>query len=188
MKNSVLRIILIAGVLFTSLTSCSQVRVFSQLADIPGVESVYIGRSVMMLAGENIVSNVSDQIDVDIKNIKCIEVITYDGEKTATLNQLVNRSISIINGMNMEVVVDQRCDGEHNTIYVQPTDSTYVTFSKIVILNYDDSDFSLVLIEGKISSASLTGDAITDEDDDNNDSDDNNDHDGVSIISSFVGN
>lgn len=185
MKNSVLRIILIACVLFTSLTSCSQVRVFSQLADIPGVESVYIGRSVMMLAGEDIVSNISDQIDVDIKNIKCIEVITYDGEKTATLNQLVNRSISIINGMNMEVVVDQRRDGERNTIYVQPTDSTYVTFSKIVILNYDDSDFNLVLIEGKISNTSLTGGSDDDSDDSDND---NDDHDGVSIISSFVGN
>ena len=157
MKNSILRIILIAGIMFTSLTACSQVRVFKQLADIPGVESVYIGRSVMMLAGENIVSNVSDQIDVDIKNIKCIEVITYDDENTATLNQLVNTSISIINGLNMEVVVDQRCDGERNTIYVQPTDSTYVTFSKMVVLNYDDSDFNLVLIEGKISSTSLTG-------------------------------
>ena len=157
MKNSILRIILIAGVMLTSLTACSQVRVFKELADMPDVESVYIGRSVMMLAGENIVSNISNEVDFDINNVKSIEVITFDGEDAATLAQLVKKSQEIINGLNMEIVVDHRSDGEHNTIYVQPTDSTYVTFSKIVVLNYDDSDFNLVLIEGKISNTALTG-------------------------------
>lgn len=159
MKNSILRIILIAGVMLTSLTACSQVRVFKELADMPGVESVYIGRSVMMLAGENIVSNVSNQVDFDIRNVSSIEVITYDGTQSSTLSALLSRSQQILNGQNMEVVVDQRSDGEHNTIYVQPTDSTYMSFSKIVVLNYDDSDFNLVLIEGKISNTTLTGDS-----------------------------
>ena len=157
MKNSILRIILIAGVMLTSLTACSQVRVFKELADMPGVESVYIGRSVMMLAGENIVSNVSNQVDFDIRNVSSIEVITYDGTQSSTLSALLSRSQQILNGQNMEVVVDQRSDGEHNTIYVQPTDSTYMSFSKMVVLNYDDSDFNLVLIEGKISNTALTG-------------------------------
>ena len=124
---------------------------------MPGVESVYIGRSVMMLAGENIVSNVSNQVDFDIRNVSSIEVITYDGTQSSTLSALLSRSQQILNGQNMEVVVDQRSDGEHNTIYVQPTDSTYMSFSKMVVLNYDDSDFNLVLIEGKISNTSLTG-------------------------------
>ncbi len=165
MKNSILRIILIAGIMLTSLTACSQVRVFKELADMPGVESVYIGRSVMMLAGENIVSNVSNQVDFDIRNVSSIEVITYDGTQSSTLSALLSRSQQILNGQNMEVVVDQRSDGEHNTIYVQPTDSTYMSFSKMVVLNYDDSDFNLVLIEGKISNTALTGDS---DDSDNN--------------------
>ena len=165
MKNSILRIILIAGIMLTSLTACSKVRVFKELADMPGVESVYIGRSVMMLAGENIVSNVSNQVDFDIRNVSSIEVITYDGTQSSTLSTLLSRSQQILNGQNMEVVVDQRSDGEHNTIYVQPTDSTYMSFSKIVVLNYDDYDFNLVLIEGKISNTALTGDS---DDSDNN--------------------
>lgn len=157
MKNSILRIILIAGVMLTSLTACSQVRVFKELADMPGVESVYIGRSVMMLAGESIVSNVSNQVDFDIRNVSSIEVITYDGTQSSTLSALLSRSQQILSGQKMEVVVDQRSDGERNTIYVQPSDSTYMSFSKIVVLNYDDSDFNLVLIEGKISNTALTG-------------------------------
>ncbi|MGN0223771.1 MAG: DUF4252 domain-containing protein [Muribaculaceae bacterium] len=165
MNNSILRIILITCVIFTSLTAGSQVRVFKELADMPGVESVYIGRSVMLLAGENILSNVSNQVDFDIRNVSSIEVITYDGTQSSTLQTLLSRSQQILNGLNMEVVVDQRCDGERNTIYVQPTDSTYVTFSKLVVLNYDEYDFNLVLIEGKISNTALTGDSDNDSDD-----------------------
>lgn len=159
MKNQILRIILIAFIMLTSLTACSQVRVFKELADMPGIESVYIGRSVMMLAGENILSNVSGQVDFDIRNVSSIEVITYDGEQSSILTTLLSKSQQILNGLNMEVVVDQRCDGERNTIYVQPTDSTYVTFSKLVVLTYDEYDFNLVLIEGKISNTALIGDS-----------------------------
>lgn len=159
MKKQILRIILIAFIMLTSLTACSQVRVFKELADMPGIESVYIGRSVMMLAGENILSNVSGQVDFDIRNVSSIEVITYDGEQSSILTTLLSKSQQILNGLNMEVVVDQRCDGERNTIYVQPTDSTYVTFSKLVVLTYDEYDFNLVLIEGKISNTALIGDS-----------------------------
>ena len=42
MKNSILRIILIAGIMLTSLTACSQVRVFKELADMPGVEKAML--------------------------------------------------------------------------------------------------------------------------------------------------
>ena len=166
MKHSILHIVLITCVAFTSLTSCAQTRYFSQLAELPGVESVYIGRSVMMLAGDNILSNVSDQVDLDIRNIQSIEVITNEDGSTATVSRLVSMSSEIINRLNMEVVVDQRCDDERATIYVQPTDSTYVTFTKMVVLNYDQYDFSLVFINGKISNTNITGEAITDDDDD----------------------
>lgn len=136
---------LLAVTLFFS--SCGQLKVFKGADSIPGVETVYIGGTLLRMgmnsAGEDY-AEMGEEFGVDVSKLEAIEVLSAEKpDAVARLKPYIDR---VVKEGNYDVAMQNNEDGEVNTIYFTPTDAQNRANMLIVSLEKDELD--VVLLQG----------------------------------------
>lgn len=158
MKHTLLiKMALCAAIMFTSTGANALGKEFKKLAKIDGVEHVHVGKFLLNLAaknggsvdfGENM-SFVAKSGDI-LKKIKAIDVFT--SEEKSSAKQLSLYVQSILDGNNWEPLINMTDeDGEKVKIY----QSRHGKRTTVIIFAEEDSEASLVVIDGKFDMAQL---------------------------------
>ena len=87
-KLAILIILLLMTILPASLSAAKMQRVFSEISNLPGVESTYIGPAALRLAGSYIPfeAGMMGTVGSAIKDLKSIEVVECTDRKSTRLN------------------------------------------------------------------------------------------------------
>lgn len=131
--------------------STSGERVLERLANLPGVESTYIGPAALRLAfgaSKNIPG-----VPAGVKNITSVEVI--DCSNSDSIDQIKNFVRKLIKQRKFEVLVENKEDDEENIIYGGLPDPNSSTLKNILIVNSEPGDYVLVYIQGDINITEL---------------------------------
>jgi hypothetical protein len=158
MKHTLLvKVALYAVIMLTSTGANALGKDFKKLAKIEGVEHVHIGKFLINLAakngeninlGENII--VGDKSGNILKKIDTIDV--YTSEEKNTIKQLSQQVRSILDGNGWEPLINMTDeDGEKVKIY----QNQHGKHSTVIIFAEEDSEASLVVIDGKLDMAKL---------------------------------
>lgn len=157
MKARIYLIALTLLVGLTALSSRAQERLFGKLSKMEGVTSIYVGKTMLRLAGENI--NILGgtggwEISKILSKLSSIEVITCEDSKNAEfVSKEMEKIVSSI--PNLEILTevnDNEGDGnsEHVIIYaIQKPDSDII--ETILISVMGDDEPTLIALHGKLT-------------------------------------
>lgn len=125
----------------------SQERVFKQLAKLPGVNSVYMGSSLMSMISGDAISGYGLYSDY-VKSISQLETVSADSN-TKDLENVRRIAHQIIDNMGLETLLETHEDNDANYIFVgKPVKDEYV--DTMVIFNDEGDGLSIVYIKGRI--------------------------------------
>lgn len=132
-------------------------RMFSEIANLPGVESVYIGKAALRFASATILgnSNLGPLSKDCLKDLKSIEVIECsDAKSNAKIKEFINRTIR---KWNLELMIENTDGDESNRIYgiVPQNGDNHTTLSGLLIVTTDEDEYTLVYIKGTINAEKL---------------------------------
>ncbi len=136
---------LIAVSLFFS--SCGQLKVFKGADSIPGVETTYIGgtllRMGMSATGENY-AEMGEEFGADISALSGMEVIEAETPAAiAKLRPIIDR---VISEGKYEIGVQNKETDEQTTIYFSAPDAQ--KRSSMLIVNQEKGELDVVLLQG----------------------------------------
>ena len=158
MKHTLLvKVALCAAIMLTSIGANALGKDFKKLAKIEGVEHVHIGKFLLNLAAKNGESvNFGDNIVIGDKSgniLKKIDTIdVYTSEEKKTTEQLSQQVQSILNGNDWEPLINMTDEnGEKVKIY----QSQHGKQTTVIIFEEEESEASLVVIDGKLDMAQL---------------------------------
>lgn len=134
---------------------CFAKRMFSEVASMEGVTSVFIGKTMLKVAGASI-SIDGDQtgfnISKIIKDLTSIEIITCDEDKN--LKEIETKCQSILAEYPFEVLTETSDDGKTIRISgVFDKDEKNILILLISITGNDEASF--ILLKGKIDIVTL---------------------------------
>lgn len=134
-----------------SFTSCRAQRELQELSSIKDIQSVYVGKAMLSLAGASMGTSLNapgfDGSKL-MKNITSIEVVTTQNRKSAKeANTIIDR---YLDSHNMEVLTEVSESNEHVLISGE-TDPASGNMKKILIKVTEPSEFTCVLIKGDIA-------------------------------------
>lgn len=157
MKHTLLIILLsLLQALVPANLYASDNRMFSEIADLPGVESVYIGKAALRFASATILSgsNFGPISKECLKDLKSIEVIECSNAKSnAKIKEFINRTIR---KMHLELMIENIDGEESNRIYgIIPQNGDASTLSGLLIVTADEDEYTLVYIKGTINAEEL---------------------------------
>ncbi len=146
-----LRIFLIILAACLTFTSCRAQRELQELSAIKDIQSVYVGKAMLSLAGASM-GNSLNAPGFDgsklMKNLTSIEVVTTQNKKSAKeANTLIDKYLDT---HKMEVLTEVSESNEHVLISGE-TDPESGNIKKILIKVTEPSEFTCVLIKGNIS-------------------------------------
>ena len=158
MKHTLLiKVALCAAIMLASTGANASNKDFKKLAKIEGVEHVHVGKFLLNLAAKN-----GGNIDLDeniaiggksgniLKKIDTIDV--YTSEEKNSAEQLSQCVRSILDGKDWEPLINATDeDGEKVKIYQNQQDK----HTTVIIFAEEDSEASLVVIDGKLDMAQL---------------------------------
>ncbi len=135
-------------------TSCKAQKLFNELAAIPGVESTYVGPA---MTGSDMARSIVGNGDLGllpqgmIEEIKAIEIITADNGKKKPLDTVKTTARHILEQLKAEIMMETTDDEDATIIYGIPSaKGKDAGYTDIILVNYDNSDFNLIHIAGKI--------------------------------------
>lgn len=136
---------LLAVTLFFS--SCGQLKVFKGADSIPGVETVYIGSTLLRMgmgsAGEDY-AEMGKEFGVDVSKLEAIEVLSAEKpDAIAKLKPYIDR---VVKEGNYEVAMQNNEDGETDTIYFSPANAK--NRSNMLIVSQEKGELDVVLLQG----------------------------------------
>jgi len=135
-----------------SATSCRAQKEFSDLAEIEGVTSIFIGKTMLRMAG-GIAGDYMKSDDMDfsnaIENLTSVEILT--AEKSSAVSKLSPMLESKIKSMNAEQLMEVNEDNEKVVIYSQPYPGDSTLCSSLLIVTREPKEISVVMIKGKIN-------------------------------------
>lgn len=148
-------IALILGIMAILPTSCiGQAKVFKEVAALPNVTSVYIGKAAMRLGMAAAMMDGEIAAMKAIKDINSLEVINCD--HAATIPEATRLADKAIQRLNLELLVDTQEDREHTAIYGGVADDDHPDIiHNLLIYNTEPGELNLVFIKGKINVAEL---------------------------------
>lgn len=158
MKHTLLiKVALCTAIMLISTSANALDKNFKKLAKIEGVEHIHIGKFLLSLAAKNGESvNIGDGITFTsksgniLKKINSIDVFTSEEKKTA--EQLSQQVWSILNGNGWEPLINMTdADGEKVKIY----QNQHGKHTTVIIFEEEESEASLVVIDGKLDMAQL---------------------------------
>ena len=130
-------------------------RMFKDISNLPGVESVYIGPAMMRFAGTaSMLSSENDKIFSEgIKELKSVEIINCSN---ADSNKKIDAAVQkIIEKHGLELLLEISQQDETMNIYgIVPDDGSSV-ISNAVIVSLGKKESSVIYIEGVIDIAKL---------------------------------
>jgi len=158
MKHTLLiKVALCATIMFTSTGANALDKNFKKLTKIEGVEHVHIGKFLLSLAAKNGESvNIGEDITFTgksgdmLKKINSIDVFTSEEKKT--IEQLSQQVRNILDGNGWEPLIDAKDEEGYKSKIYQKQQGKHTT---IVIFAEEDSEASLVVIDGKIDMAQV---------------------------------
>ena len=158
MKHTLLiKVALCATIMFTSTGANALDKNFKKLTKIEGVEHVHIGKFLLSLAAKNGESvNIGEDITFTgksgdmLKKINSIDVFTSEEKKT--IEQLSQQVRNILDGNGWEPLIDAKDEEGYKSKIYQKQQGKHTT---IVIFAEEDSEASLVVIDGKIYMAQV---------------------------------
>ena len=146
MKHTLLiKVALCATIMFTSTGANALDKNFKKLTKIEGVEHVHIGKFLLSLAAKN-----GESVNIG-------EDITFTGKsgdmlKKKTIEQLSQQVRNILDGNGWEPLIDAKDEEGYKSKIYQKQQGKHTT---IVIFAEEDSEASLVVIDGKIDMAQV---------------------------------
>ncbi len=149
MKRSFSLILFSFLVTVMPLAASAQKHVFQKVADMPEVESVFVGSAILKMADG--VSKVTgyNKYTRSVKNIESIEVISC--ESPNAIPNVVAECRRIIDSMGLEVILEANESDEQSMIYGGPIVEGQATMSSLIVTNIERNEFSLVYIRGDIN-------------------------------------
>ncbi|MDE5850857.1 MAG: DUF4252 domain-containing protein [Muribaculaceae bacterium] len=138
-----------------TIISCSAQRTFSEIASQKGVTSVFVGKTMLKLAGSSM-SLAANQSAIDvskiIKDLSSIEIINCDDIKV--LPAIKNKCKKILAEYPLEVITEVTDDGEKVEISgVLDKDGHFMEM--LLISVSDDDEITFILMKGKIDVVTL---------------------------------
>lgn len=128
-------------------------RFLSGLQKMDGITSVYVGKAMLKLVGDNLDSKMffatgMDNVSHLLKDIDCVDVVTAETKKSADyLRSLVDSSLKKM--PQLELALETEEDGEYTRIYVQPS-SDGQSYKRIVVINSEPDEITVVDLQGEI--------------------------------------
>ncbi len=139
-------------------------RLFSEVAGLPGVESVYIGQAAMRFANQSSLSVPSlGNIRGNIKDIQSVEIIECDkSENKDSFNKVKALADNIIKELNLEIIMEATDDGETTRIYARVPENAEAdsALGNILIESNEEDEYSLVYVKGKIDISRIMGNGM----------------------------
>ena len=152
MKN--LKYILCALLFLLSL-SCQAQRMLSEVASMKGVSSVFIGKTMLKLAGASI-SITGGQSGLDLsrlfKDLTSIEIISCDDKGVA--HKMEKKCRNILSGYSWEIITETSSDGQNIQIS-GVFDKDGKNLETLLIAVTGEKDASFILLKGKIDVVTL---------------------------------
>lgn len=150
MKHLIASLLIALTAIFSSVdASAASNRFFKELSTLQGVESTYIGPAALRFVSAAIsdYANLSNDLDADIKELKCIETLECDNKDSikkikSFVNQLVDR-------LSLEVMVESNDEEETNLIYCQPKEGEPGVIEAILIEKIEPEEINLVYMQGQ---------------------------------------
>ena len=158
MMHTLIKMVLCAAIILTPIGADAQEKEFKKLKKIEGVEHVHIPKFLINLAakdGESL--NVGDNINLGdywtgdlIKKINAVDIFnSEEKEASAKLSTCVR---NILSGNTWEQLIDVTDEDGEKIKICQAKHGKQTTF---VIFAEEDSEASLVVIDGKLDMAQL---------------------------------
>lgn len=162
MKRSlILFLISLIAVIAPTDIIAAEKRVFAEVANLPDVESVYVGPAALRLMGNTAnftksMPGMPPALLNSLKSIKSLEVLEcYNAESTAKIKAVVKK---IVEGNALELILESNDDGESTCIYAHVPESASgnAPLCNLLIENSEEDDeYSVVYINGTIDIAAL---------------------------------
>lgn len=152
-----IRIFLAAICIIASFTSCRAQSTLPSLNDAKGVESVYISKTLIQLAGkDNLKISGIDGIDSTIaKRISGMEVYSCETKAGIKTGQKAIDDFTASNP-SIETLISVNNEDEKVRIYALP-DKKSGTYSKIIIYNHElNDDLDIIIINGQFTNSDIT--------------------------------
>lgn len=142
--------------------NCSAQRMLTEVASMKGVSSVYIGKTMLKLAGSSItVTGDKSAIDLSklFKDLTSIEIISCDDKDVA--EEVEKKCKSILSRYPMEVLTETSSDGQNVRISgVFDNDGRNLETLLIAVTGNDEASF--ILLKGKIDVVTLNNAILID--------------------------
>ena len=157
-KLAILIISLLMTILPASLSAAKMQRVFSEISNLPGVESTYIGPAALRLAGSYIPfeAGMMGTVGSAIKDLKSIEVVECTNRKS--FKEIQKFADELVARLSLEVIVETTEKDETTRIFgVMPEDDGQDsnTLDGLLIEIREKGEYTLVFVRGTIDISKL---------------------------------
>lgn len=134
---------------------CAAQRIFSEVASMKGVSSVFIGKTMLNVAGASVtITGGQSAIDMSkiFKDLSSIEIISCDDK--GNMEKLKNKCRSILSAYPFEVMTETSDDGKNIQISgVFDKDGKNLMILLLAITGNDEISF--IILNGKIDVVTL---------------------------------
>lgn len=142
--------------------TCPAQRILSDVASMKGVSSVFIGKTMLKLAGASMtITGKQSGIDLPslFKDLTSIEIITCDNNGVA--EKVERKCKSILSNYQMEIITETSSDGQNVQISgAFDKDSRYIETLLIAVTGNVQASF--ILMRGKIDIVTLNNAILID--------------------------
>lgn len=149
--------------LFSLSLTCSAQRVLSEVASMKGVSSVFIGKTMLKVAGGASMTISGNRSGIDLsklfKDLTSIEIIAC--EDKGVVEQVENKCRSILSKYPMEVITETSSDGQ-NVRISGVFDKEGRNLEMLLITVTGNGDASFILMNGKIDIVTLNNAILVD--------------------------
>lgn len=147
-------IIFVAMIMATlSMTSCGQMTYLNGLKGDKNIETVYIGKAMMKMAGAAVDVSTSSAVPKEaVKSVDALEVASTENMNSIPkLKAMVDK---IVKEQKMELLLETNEDDENTYIYgVMSEDGNVMNL--MLIYAQEKTEADIVIIKGKIDTAKL---------------------------------
>lgn len=148
--------------LYTTAFVCPAQRMFSEVTSMKGVSSVYIGKTMLKLAGASMsISGNKSGIDLSklFKDLTSIEIISCDDKEVS--ETVEKKCKSIMTCYPLEVLSETTSEGQNVQISGM-FDKNGKNLETLIIAVTGDNGTSFILMKGKIDVVTLNNAIIAD--------------------------
>lgn len=153
MKSIASIIVALLAIVFTA--GCSAQKQFADIASNDDVTSVYIGKTMLKMAG-SVGGDFSDDIDIKamINDLNSIEILTC--EKASVVKKIAPTIEKRIATLNADVLMEANEDNENVIIYGTPDPQNENKISNLIIYTREPGELNVVVLNGSIDIAQVS--------------------------------